>query len=623
MRPAVTDPSSFSDVNEFKSVHWDIEWKIDFVTRTISGVVEISMEALTGSREFRLDTKDLNIEHVTCRREVSSLQEGEVQFMVDTRNSHPSLGTPLVVKFIGDSVPTVGERIAVIIEYSTSPESEALQWLTPAMTSSGKFPFVFSQCQAIHARALLPCQDTCQVKVTYAARIRAPRVLKVLMSAIETTNISIALDDEWAESRFRQKIPIPAYLIAVVCGELTSSQIGPRSRVWAEPDVLDKAIYEFAETEKILSTAEEICGEYVWGTYDLLVLPPSFPYGGMENPCLTFVTPTLLAGDRSQVAVVAHEIAHAWSGNLVGCSTFEDFWLNEGLTVFIEEKILRKMWGPELENLHIQEGWLSLHNEIHSHFSPTHPFTCLCVDLHGGVDPDDAFSSVPYYKGAALFWYLQESVLKSPAKMEDFLKKFFRNFAFKTINSTDFRRFFANEFPEYGHIVDWNLWLRAPGMPNFRPPVDRSYAESAEELADLWIQAASRADAGWPTGFPVKSWVSAKKAVLIRTLKEAGLPKTPRAQEAIAAMDAEYGLLVTNAEIQTSFLTLALSCGSVAAIDPAKNLAITQGRMKYTRPLYRGLLETWGPEPTRAFFLAHQHKYHPICAKMVRRDIGL
>jgi leukotriene-A4 hydrolase len=449
------------------------------------------------------------------------------------------------------------------------------------------------------------------------------------MSAVETTAVPLKMaaaggGGEVHEWRFRQNIPIPAYLVAVVCGELAATRVGPRSRVWAEPGILEKAEFEFRETEKILSAAEEICGEYVWGVYDLLVLPPSFPYGGMENPCLTFVTPTLLAGDRSQVTVVAHEIAHSWSGNLVGCATFEDFWLNEGLTVFIEEKILKRIWGAEIENLHIQEGWLSLQNEVNSHFHPAHPFTCLCVDLSEGVDPDDAFSSVPYYKGAAFFWYLQEIVLASPARMETFLKKFFKHFAYKSINSTDFRRFFTAEFPVEAVVVDWNMWLRSPGLPHFRPPVDPTYAEAAEELADLWLEAAKSPGIGFPTGVKgVRSWASAKKAVLIRTLKEAGLAETLRAQEAMETMETEYGFLSTNTEIQTAFLTLALSCDHKAAIEPAKNLAIAQGRMKFTRPLYRGLMEAWGKEETRKFFLVHEHKYHPICAKMVRRDLGL
>ena len=620
-QPAVRDPSSFSDVNEFRSTHWEIEWVIDFDSRTISGAVEITLEALTGrSRSLRLDTRSLVIHQVN----VISAKEVPIRFHLDELNRHPTLGTPLYIEF---PISAPIQEVRLRIEYSTSPDSQALQWLTAAMTSSGRFPFVFSQCQAIHARALIPCQDTCLTKVTYAAKIRAPTNLQVLMSAVGTTALPVRVMHpgigEMFEWHFRQNVPIPAYLLAVVCGELAARRVGPRSCVWAEPGVLERAEFEFRDTEKIISAAEEICGDYMWGVYDLLVLPPSFPYGGMENPCLTFVTPTLLAGDRSQVTVVAHEIAHSWSGNLVGCATFEDFWLNEGLTVFIEEKILRKIWGAEIENLHIQEGWLSLHNEINNNFSPTHPFTCLHVDLSQGIDPDDAFSSIPYYKGAAFFWYLQEMVLKSPARMEEFLKKFFKTFAFKSINSLAFRRFFGMEFPDEVLTVDWNMWLCAPGIPHFRPPVDAAYAEDAEKLADLWLEAAKKPDVGWPTGFAVVSWTSAKKAVFLRTLKDIGLAKTSRAQEAISAMEQEYDFLSTNAEIQTAFLTLGLSCGSQAVIDSAKNLVVAQGRMKFTRPLYRGLLETWGKEETRTFFLIHEHKYHPICSKMVRRDLGL
>jgi leukotriene-A4 hydrolase len=295
----------------------------------------------------------------------------------------------------------VGALTLIRIDYSTSPSASAIQFLPKEQTAGKEHPYLFTQCQAIHARSFFPCQDTPGTKCPYDARITAPAPLVALMSAIATSSTAAATDG-WTVFSFTQRVPMPAYLVALAVGNLEERSIGPRSSVWSEPQMVDAGAYEFADTEQFILAAESCVGPYVWERYDVLLLPPSFPYGGMENPCLTFVTPTLLAKDRSLANVVAHEIAHSWMGNLVGCRTWEHFWLNEGFTVFLERRIIQAMAtakvgeksGRQVAHMHAVIGYEALRRSV-DQLGADHDFTKLipCLD---GVDPDDAFSSVPY-----------------------------------------------------------------------------------------------------------------------------------------------------------------------------------------------------------------------------------
>ena len=611
---AKSDPSSFSDLNTALTRHIDIDWAVDFARQKIHGSVELTVDILGSGgycSDIILDTRDLEISSVS----VKSLQGDFSPADYTLLPAHANLGSPLIVKFPG---PLRETTVIVRVEYSTNEHGSALKWLLPAMTSSQR-PFVYSQCQAIHARSLLPCQDSCAAKVTFSAKIRSPKNLKVLMSAVEVCGLPLEIGDEIAETRFRQNVPIPTYLIAIVCGDLEMARVGPRCRVWAEPSVLSSAASEFSETEKILEAAEEICGEYKFGIYDILVLPGSFPYGGMENPCLTFVTPTLLAGDKSLTAVIAHEIAHSWSGNLATNENWEYFWLNEGLTVFIEQKIIGKLWGDEEMHLHMQQAWFSLHSDVHEKIGITHHFTCLCPDLHGGKDPDDAFSTVPYYKGCAFFWFLQEEVLRSSGRMEYFLKLYFKNFAYKTVSFSDFRKIFTENFQEEASLVPWGAWVRTPGMPLFKIPYNPSYALEAETLANEWLSAASDLEISFPSHAP-KNWSSAKLGMFLKCLKEGGLTKLAKSRNACEAIDRVFALTSANCELRCAFLLLALESGCESVVPVAVRMLETQGRMKYTRPLYRALRGLIGVVEAKKIFEEHISRYHPICAKMVERD---
>eukprot|EP00238_Polyblepharides_amylifera_P013066 CAMPEP_0196598586 /NCGR_PEP_ID=MMETSP1081-20130531/94402_1 /TAXON_ID=36882 /ORGANISM="Pyramimonas amylifera, Strain CCMP720" /LENGTH=713 /DNA_ID=CAMNT_0041924299 /DNA_START=49 /DNA_END=2191 /DNA_ORIENTATION=+ len=408
-----TDPSSFANLHEVRVKHINMDLDVRFDTKTIDGFVQLDATIEeTGACQLCLDTRDLTLHQVV-------LMEGEnvggaLEYKVAEETK--ALGSKLTVKL--PSSLSKGDSVRVGIKYSTSPTCTAVQFLDPKQTAEGTHPYLFSQCQAIHARSLLPCQDTPGAKMSYSATVWVPEELTALMSAIpvdipqsETTakghrNGSVAKK----AFSFEQKVPIPSYLLALAAGKLESREIGPRSRVWSEASMVAAGEYEFADTEKYLVAAESIAGDYVWGRYDILLLPPSFPYGGMENPCLTFVTPTLLAGDRSQANVIAHEIAHSWCGNLVTNRTWEHFWMNEGFTVFLERKILGRMSGEPTLQFHALSGLRNLESAVQSFGDDAKGYTQLVPDLSGGGDPDDAFSKVPYEKGFNFLYYLQTTV---------------------------------------------------------------------------------------------------------------------------------------------------------------------------------------------------------------------
>lgn len=372
----------------------------------------------------------------------------------------PDIGSKLTIDL---PTKTDGE-IVLVIHYKTASTASGLQWLSAKQTSGKKHPFVFSQCQAIHARSIVPCQDTPSVKFTYNAIVRHSPELTALMSAIRLSN-------ETGVTRFEQIVPIPSYLLAIAVGDLYSKRVGKRSHVWAEKSVVDEAAEEFSDTEAFIETAEAICGPYLWKVYDLLVMPKSFPFGGMENPCLTFLTPTIIAGDKSLVDVVAHEISHSWTGNLVTNANFEHFWLNEGFTVFVEQKIIGRLRGSQYRDFHALHGLSELKDTINNQLKDEPELTKLVVDL-SNVGPDDAFSTVPYMKGSTFLRYLEE-LFGGAEIFEPFLKKYLDKFKYQSILTKDFQRYvyeyFYDKIPDKLEQVDWDKWLYSEGMPIIIP----------------------------------------------------------------------------------------------------------------------------------------------------------
>jgi leukotriene-A4 hydrolase len=396
--------------------------------------------------------------------------------------------------------------------------------------------------------------------------------------------------------------------------------------------MVDECAWEFADTEKFVAAGEALCGPYKWGVYDLLVLPPSFPYGGMENPCLTFVTPTLLAKDRSQVHVVAHEVSHSWSGNLVTNETWEHFWLNEGLTVFTELKIIRDVFGAEESQLQLASRLKSLTESV-NHFGADHNFTRLVPDLSGGLDPDDAFSTVPYIKGMALFTLL-ECLVGGESEFQPFIKAYFEKFGGKTVTSEGMRDFFmeffrarakdnpavaaAMEGPIAG--LDWEKLLRAPGLPEVMPLCDASPIEEAKALAKKWVDNQDALDTF--SAKDIEGWSTTKITVFLdQLLSDSEHGGGSLSMAACERMAERYAFLSSNnCEVCFRFLRLALGAKWEGAKLTAIDLATRQGRMKFTRPLYRAL-KGFDTALARETFEKHRTSYHPICAKMVARDL--
>ena len=416
------------------------------------------------------------------------------------------------------------------------------------------------------------------------------------------------------------KVPVQSYLIAIAVGGLESRRIGPRSHVWAEPGLVDRAAHDFAETESFLKTAEDLCGPYVWGTYDILVLPPSFPYGGMENPCLTFATPTLLSGDRSNAGVIAHEIAHSWTGNLVTNTNFEHFWLNEGFTVFTELKIKGRLFGEPARHFVAMLRWKDLEETIEVVRGVDDPFTALVPKL-AGCDPDDAFSCVPYVKGSTFLWHL-EDLVGGAEVFEPFLKSYYEKFAFKSIDSDQFKAYFLEKFNKLENVkgIDWETWLYSPGMPPVKPDFITSLAEACWELAEAWqAWKPSNQPPDLPHDFLLFSTDQKIEFLMVLT-KGVGL-----SLETLEVMDTMYKLTkCPNTEIEFKWLRLGIKARWEKAVTPALDLVTRQGRMKFVRPIYRDLYN-WPEQRQRAIdtFVTNRPTMMHVAADMVAKDLHI
>jgi aminopeptidase N len=511
--------------------------------------------------------------------------------------------------------PILGQRLeitlpkgasAVRIVYRTSPEASALQWLAPAQTLGKVHPYLFSQCQAIHARSVLPCQDTPWVRQTYTATLDVPAELRGVMAAASRgREVQGSGPGARALERFEMPQPIPPYLFALAVGDVVSRDVSERCRVWAEPAQIEAAAWEFSVVEEQLRAAEQLFGPYDWERCDLLVMPPSFPYGGMENPRLTFLTPSLLAGDRSLVSVLAHELAHSWTGNLVTNTNAEHFWLNEGFTVFAERRIVEALEGDELGALHAALGYERLKQAFEQHAS--HPeLTRLRTHLEG-VDPDEAFSAVPYEKG-----YLFLKSLEAAAGKERFdalLTAWLGAHRFGAATTDDFVVLVEEKAPGLLAEVDAKAWIDGPGLP------PRHYEPQSKRLAAVRTLAQAGAV---PGAEEAKTWTPAEWQLYLEAM-----PK-PSSEEVCRALDTTYGLTASkNLEIAVSWLVLACESGYSPVLPRVKEVLGSIGRMKYLKPLYRALARR---EETRALakelFAEYRGTYHPIAQQVVGGMLG-
>jgi aminopeptidase N len=583
------DIHSHARPEEARVTHVALDLTPDFDTRTIAGTARLAIERSNGADSVILDIDGLTIHRV--------LTPGGAALAFAAGTDDPIIGQPLVVRLGADTD-------TIVIEYRTAPEAAALQWLEPAQTAGGALPFLFTQGQAILTRTWVPTQDSPGIRQTYEAVVRVPQGMRAVMSAELLTPDGEAVDGRTA-FRFRLDQPVPPYLIALAAGDLEFRDIGPRSGVWAEPEVVDAAAQEFGEVEAMIDAAERLYGPYRWGRYDILVLPPSFPFGGMENPRLTFATPTILAGDRSLVSLVAHELAHSWSGNLVTNAVWSDFWLNEGFTTYIEARIMEELRGREYADMLRQLGRQDLEEAIADLDAPD---TRLQLDL-AGRNPDDGMTSVAYDKGAAFLQAVEAEVGR--ARLDAFLRAYFDEFAFRPMTSERFlehmeQELFAGDSAAAARVQARD-WIYGPGLPG-NAPVIRS---SAFERVDS--QVASLRAGTPPRQLETTDWSTHEWLRFLRAL-----PDTMD-EARLAALDQAFGFTDSgNSEILFAWLRSAIRNRYEPAMPALEQFLTSQGRRKFIAPLYEDLVATdWGADYARQIYSGARSTYHPVTANTV------
>jgi leukotriene-A4 hydrolase len=580
------DPHSYFDSDQPRTRHLDLDLAVDFDRKRVAGQVMLVLER-PSSGPLDLDSKGLVITSV--RTDLGR----NIPF--ETGPEEPILGRRLRLV-----LPQGTEKVVIACE--TGADAIGLQWLAPEQTAGRRLPFMFTQFQSIHARSMIPCQDSPMVRATYHAAITIPEALTAVMSAGPEDGRSRA-ESGMRTMRFAMPQPIPTYLIALAVGDLASRDLSPRARVWAEPASVEAAAWEFAGVEEMIVAAERLFGPYEWERYDMLVLPPSFPFGGMENPRITFLTPTLLSGDRSLVDVVAHELAHSWTGNLVTNASMDHFWLNEGFTVWAERRILEALHGEAAAAVSWAIGQTAL-KDAFARFGADSPFTVLRTHLEG-VDPDDVYSSVPYEKGSLFVALLEGTAGRE--RFDRFIRAYIKRFHFTSITTEELMAFLEQQLPGVAAKVGAEEWLARPGLPANAPVFRSASLEALTALAEGWATGAR------PTPEQVGKWSPSELLVYLQHL--------PRQLDEASCrwLDTTLGLTARgNYEILVEWLTIAAGSDYEPVFGRVRDVLGKVGRMKYLRPLYGAL----GKHPRtrtlgREIFAAAAPTYHTLSRRVV------
>ena len=592
--PDAVDTHSYARPAEARVTHVALDLAADFQAKTMSGTATLDVQSAAGAKQLVLDTRDLTV------RSVADGNGAPLPFAVGA--SDPVHGAPLTIQH--------GGAAQVRIAYTTAPGAPALQWLTPDQTAGKRQPFLFSQGESILNRSWIPTQDSPGIRQTWEAAITVPAPLTAVMSAEMLTPEGEPGPNGTRRFRFRMDKPVAPYLIALAVGDLDFQATGQRTGVWAEPVTLPKAADEFADLEKMVTTAEGLYGPYRWGRYDLLVLPPAFPFGGMENPRLTFVTPTVLAGDRSLTSLVAHELAHSWSGNLVTNATWDDFWLNEGFTVYFENRIMEALYGSERSAMLADLGWSDLQSALQGNAGPD---TALHLDLTGR-DPDDGLTDIAYEKGATFLRTLEAAVGRE--RWDRYLTGYFNRHSFQPQTTAGFRAdLLANLFggDEAAMArVDVDQWLYQPGLPANAVHITSPAFAKVDALAAAFATGGA-APSEWA------AWTTQERQRFL-----AALPRRLPADR-LAVLDRTYGLNDTgNSELRFGWLQLALPNDYRPARASAERFLLAQGRRKFVAPLFATLLEQkeWGPALAQSVYRQARPGYHAVTTATVDRALG-
>ena len=564
---AMSDAHSFANLQDFRVTHAALDLNADLERKRLVGFVDLSIDRLNdAARELILDTRDLKIEAVELDGKQLEYRLGEAK---------PILGAPLAIQ-LPAKLPA--KSMTVRVKYETSPQASGLQWLEPSQTAGRKQPYLYSQSQAIHARSWIPLQDSPAVRLTYEAHITTPPQLLAVMSATSESN------DRDGDYRFKMPQPIPSYLIALGVGDLVFKPLGARTGVYAEPSVIDAAAYEFADVQSMLETCEKLFGPYRWERYDLLILPPSFMWGGMENPRLTFLTPTVLAGDRSLVSLIAHELAHSWSGNLVTNANWNSVWLNEGFTVYLERRIIEALYGKERYAMEDALGHQSLQRNVESFTAEGEAaLTKLSMNLDDR-DHDDGFSDVPYEKGRLFLGFLESRLGR--AQLDAFLREYFDRFAFQSIGTSTFVDYLQERvLSKPGAKVtmaEVRTWLDEPGIPSIAVLPHSDAFVRVDEQREAWLDGKRKA-----TQLDTARWTTHEWLHFLENM-----PADLTASR-MAELDAAFKLTASkNNEIAHAWLKNAIRANYAPAWPRLDEYLTTIGRRKLVRDLYDDLLKT-------------------------------
>ncbi|HET6593818.1 MAG TPA: leukotriene A4 hydrolase C-terminal domain-containing protein [Xanthomonadales bacterium] len=585
------DAFTFANTEHFLSRHLELELRVDFDRQTLEGSVIHHVECVQpGADALVLDSRGLRIDRVQLVRPGSEA----LPLQFEQGSPDPVRGEPLRIGLPANQ--GCDGEFQLKIEYRTGPGASAIMWLPPDMTAGGEHPFMFTQSQSIHARSWIPLQDTPAVRLTYEAVIRTPPQLLALMSA---NNVPGAPRN--GEYRFSMPQPIPSYLLALAVGNLQFEAFGEDTGVYAEPEVLPLAASEFADTQDMLDAAQATYGPYRWGRYDLLILPPSFPYGGMENPRLSFITPSLLAGDRSLVSVIAHELAHSWSGNLVSNRTWRDIWLNEGTTSYLEARLMEVLYGKDRadeERLLTYQSLLEAMRTVPPEMQPLAP-------VFESGDPDEGQQGLEYAKGQMLFEHLE--ALFGREVFDHFMAGYFEHFAFQAISTEQFLEYIDRRLlqlrPETYSREQLEEWLYQPGLPAAMTVPRSANLDAAAGAARAWASGELPVDK-----LSTKGWSPQAVIYFIKALPP-GL-----AQDRLAALDRRLGLSSSeNAEIGRAWFTEVARRRHLPAYAPMRAYLGRYGRTRLIQPVYLELAANGEDlELARAIFGALRPGYHPL-----------
>ncbi|HEY5724273.1 MAG TPA: M1 family metallopeptidase [Allosphingosinicella sp.] len=586
--PEAKDVKSYARPAEARVTHVALDLKADFKAKRIAGTAILDVQAAPGAKEIVLDSKGL---------EIRSIDDGAGRALpYALGKADEEMGSPLAVQ--------LGGAKKVRISYVSAPDAEALQWLSPEQTAGKKHPFLFSQGQAILNRTWIPTQDSPGIRQTWEARIVLPEPLKAVMSGENLAPEGEPTGyDNGRAFRFRMDKPVAPYLIALAAGDIGFKPLGPRSGVYAEPATLDAAAAELVDTEKMIDAAEKLYGPYRWGRYDMIVLPPAFPYGGMENPMLTFLTPTFLAGDRSLNGLVAHELAHSWSGNLVTNAVWPDSWLNEGFTSYFENRIMEALYGEKRAAQEASLSWADMETSL-KELGATAPGT----RLHD--DSDESSSGIVYDKGAIFLRTIERTVGRE--RFDAYLRSYFDRHAFQPMTSArflaDVRENLIKGDAELEKKLMLDQWVYQPGLPaNAAKPDPAAFAPI--DIAVAGFNAGGKASA-----VPYKDWTTAERLRFLNAL--------PRVLPAgrLAELDTTLGLTASrNSETLFAWLQLALANRYQPAVPAAERFLTTMGRAKFVAPLFKTLIgeEAWGRAIAEPLYARARPGYHSVTSGRV------